>query len=366
MVTDAMIVAGGQGTRLRPLTNTTSKPLIEFCGRPFLEGVMDRLAAAGITRLWLIVGADTEPFERILAGPAAHLGMTIHCVPEPEPLDTAGGVRSVADQVDGAFLVLNGDVLTDVDFRAVIDTHERAAADATIVLTRVDDTSTFGVCVRDGTRITDFVEKPEPGTLPGQDTINAGTYVLTPGVMQAHDDGRLSFERQVFPELLASGGHIEGVVWDGVWADLGTPDRYREGTRLALEGALDWPPVTDVPQRSDAVRVHPSAQVADDADLHGPVLICEDAVVESGATVGPYTVVGIGARVHRGARLQHTVLFKQAVIGVDVTTTGLLAGVGSHVETGVTIGDDVVIGDGIRLEQGESVPSGSRVPDPAG
>jgi NDP-sugar pyrophosphorylase family protein len=230
----------------------------------------------------------------------------------------------------------------------------------------VDDTSTFGVCVRDGTRITDFVEKPEPGTLPGQDTINAGTYVLTPGVMQAHDDGRLSFERQVFPELLASGGHIEGVVWDGVWADLGTPDRYREGTRLALEGALDWPPVTDVPQRSDAVRVHPSAQVADDADLHGPVLICEDAVVESGATVGPYTVVGIGARVHRGARLQHTVLFKQAVIGVDVTTTGLLAGVGSHVETGVTIGDDVVIGDGIRLEQGESVPSGSRVPDPAG
>lgn len=365
MVTDAMIVAGGQGTRLRPLTDATYKPLIEFCGRPFLEGVMDRLAAAGISRLWLIVGADTEPFERILAGPAAHLGMTLRCVPEPEPLDTAGGVRSVADQVDGAFLVLNGDVLTDVDFRGAIDAHALARADATIVLTRVDDTSSFGVCVRDGTRITDFVEKPAPGTLPGQDTINAGTYVLTPSILEVHDTGRLSFERQVFPELLAGGGHIEGFVWDGVWADLGTPDRYREGTRLALEGALDWPPVTDVPQRSANIRVHPSAHVAADAVLHEPVLVCEAAVVESGATVGPYTVVGIGAKVHRGARLQHAVLFKEAVIGADVTAKGLLAGVGSHVESGVTIGDDVVMGDGIRLERGGSIASGSRVPDPA-
>lgn len=100
-----------------------------------------------------------------------------------------------------------------------------------------------------------------------------------------------------------------------MWADLGTPDRYREGTRLALEGALDWPPVTDVPQRSAGVRVHPSAQVAADAVLEGPVLVCEDAVVGAGATVGPYTVVGIGAQVHAGACLHHAVLFKDAVFG---------------------------------------------------
>lgn len=364
MVTDAMIVAGGQGTRLRPLTDTTYKPLIEFCGRPFLEGVMDRLAAAGITRAWLVVGPDTEPFERALQSPADALGMQLRCVPESEPLDTAGGVRSVADQVDGAFLVLNGDVLTDVDFTAVIETHRQAGADATIVLTRVEDTSTFGVCVRDGTRITDFVEKPAPGTLPDQDTVNAGTYVLTPQVFDGYEPGRLSFERQVFPDLLARGGHIEGFVWDGVWADLGTPDRYREGIRLALDGALDWPPVTEVPERGPGVRVHRDARVAEDATLNAPVLVCEGADVGAAATVGPYSVVGIGAEVHAGARLHHAVLFKDAVFGADVTVTGLLAGVGSHVEAGALVGNDVVIGDAIRLTRGQSIPPGAKVPDP--
>jgi NDP-sugar pyrophosphorylase family protein len=366
VISDAMIVAGGQGTRLRPLTDTTYKPLIEFCGRPFLEGVMDRLAAAGITRLWLVVGEDTEPFERALQGPAESLGMKLRCVPEPEPLDTAGGVHSVADEVDGAFLVLNGDVLTDVDFRAVIAAHTGGDADATIVLTRVDDTSTFGVCVRDGSRITAFVEKPESGTLPGQDTINAGTYVLTPSVFDPYGPGRLSFERQVFPDLLARGGHIEGFVWDGVWADLGTPDRYREGTRLALDGALDWPPVTDVPERAPGIRVHPTADVAADATLQAPVLVCEQSVVGPGAVVGPYSVIGIGAQVHAGARLHHAVLFKDAVFGADVRATGLLAGVGSHIEPGATLGDDVVIGDAVRLQRGASTPPGARVPDPAG
>lgn len=366
MISDAMIVAGGQGTRLRPLTDTTYKPLIEFCGRPFLEGVMDRLAAAGITRLWLVVGADTEPFERALSGPAADLGMQLRCVPEPEPLDTAGGVRSVADEVDGDFLVLNGDVLTDVDFRAVIDAHARSGADATIVLTRVEDTSTFGVCVRDGSRITAFVEKPAPGTLPGQDTINAGTYVLSPAVFDPYEPGRLSFERQVFPDLLARGGHIEGFVWEGVWADLGTPDRYREGTRLALDGALDWPPVTGVPERDPGIRIHPAADVAADATFRAPVLVCEQAVIGPGAVVGPYSVVGIGAQVHTGARLHHAVLFKDAVFGADVTATGLLAGVGSHVEAGATLGDDVVIGDAVRLQRGPATPPGARVPDPEG
>jgi mannose-1-phosphate guanylyltransferase len=364
VVTDAMIVAGGQGTRLRPLTDTTYKPLIEFCGRPFLEGVMDRLATAGITRVWLVVGADTEPFERALQEPAAALGMQLVCVPEPEPLDTAGGVRSVADQVDGAFLVLNGDVLTDVDFTAVVTAHQRSGAEATIVLTRVEDTSTFGVCVREGTRVVEFVEKPPPGTLAGQDAVNAGTYVLTPEVFDGYGPGRLSFERQVFPDLLARGGHIEGFVWEGVWADLGTPDRYREGIRLALDGALDWPPVTEVPERSPGVRVHPDADVADDATLAAPVLVCEGAVVGAGATVGPYSVVGVGAEVHAGASLHHAVLFKDAVFGADVTATGLLAGVGSHVEAGAEMGDDVVIGDAIRLTKGQSVPTGAKVPDP--
>lgn len=364
MVTDAMIVAGGKGTRLRPLTLDTPKPLLEFCGAPFLEGVMHRVADAGVTRLWLVVGQDTEVFETALAAPAAELGLELRCVPEPEPLDTAGGVRSVADQVAGAFLVLNGDVLTDVDLRAVVDAHERAGAEATLVLTRVEDTSTFGVCVREGTRITSFVEKPPPGTLPGQDAINAGTYVLEPSVFDGHAPGRLSFERQVFPALLERGGHVEGVVWDGVWADLGTPERYRDGTRSALDGALSWPSVTDVPDRGDGVRVAADAVVAPDARLDGPVLVCAGATIGAGAQVGPHTVVGAGATVDAGATVTGSVLFAGATVGAEVAVDGLLAGVGSQVSAGATVGRDAVIGDRIVIGADDVVADEGRVPAP--
>jgi mannose-1-phosphate guanylyltransferase len=370
-VTDAMIVAGGRGTRLQPLTFTTPKPLVPFCGAPFLAGVIARLAGAGIQRVFLVVGADTEPFEVLRADAAAH-GVTIELVPEPEPLDTAGGVRSALDRVDGAFLVLNGDVLTDVDLPAVIAAHEQVGADATIVLTRVDDTSSFGVCVREdwesdgeaGTRIVEFVEKPPPGTLPGQDAVNAGTYVLEPDALAAFAEGRLSFERAVFPGILERGGHIEGFVWEGVWADLGTPDRYRVGTHLALSGACRWPTVDAVADRGDGVRVHEDAEVADDVTFEGPVLVQPGAVIEPGATVGPGTVVGRDVHVARGAVVSRTVLFDRARIGTDVKADGLLAGFRARVETGASLGRDVVLGDGHRVTASDEVPDDARLPAP--
>ncbi|MEX2486650.1 MAG: NDP-sugar synthase, partial [Nitriliruptoraceae bacterium] len=239
-VRDAMIVAGGAGTRLHPLTATTPKPLLPFCNAPFLQGVIERLATQGIERVVLVVGADITPF-RSLTDRAATQGVTVTCVAEPEPLDTAGGVREALDLVGDTFLVLNGDVLTDLDVRTAVDAHVRSRADATIVLTRVEDTSTFGVCVRDGTRIVDFVEKPAPGTLPGQDTVNAGTYVLERRALETFPRGSLSFERTVFPTLVSGGAHVEGFVSSAVWTDLGTPERLRDGHRRVLDGELDWP-----------------------------------------------------------------------------------------------------------------------------
>lgn len=370
-VTDAMIVAGGRGTRLQPLTFTTPKPLLPFCGAPFLSGVIGRLAAAGIERVFLVVGDDTTPFEALKEDGAA-LGVEVEAVPEPEPLDTAGGVRSALDRVDGAFLVLNGDILTDVDLTAVIAAHERASADATLVLTRVDDTSSFGVCVREpwsgdgdrGTRIVEFVEKPEPGSLPGQDAVNAGTYVLEPSALARFPEGRLSFERAVFPGILEDGGHIEGVVWDGVWADLGTPDRYRVGTHLALSGACRWPMVEAIADRGDGVRVADGATVATDADLQGPVLVLPGAVVGAGATIGPNTVVGRGARVGVGGTASRSVLFADVALGDGVTADGLLAGFGAVVEEGASLGHDVVLGDGEVVRSGEHVRDDERRPRP--
>ena len=369
-VTDAMIVAGGRGTRLQPLTYTTPKPLLPFCGAPFLSGVIARLAGAGIHRVFLVVGADTAPFESLRDDAHRH-GVELEAVPEPEALDTAGGVRSALDRVAGPFLVLNGDILTDVDLPGVIAAHERANADATLVLTRVDDTSSFGVCVREpwqdgdrsGTRIVEFVEKPEPGTLPGQDAVNAGTYVLDPAALAAFPEGRLSFERTVFPGILAEGGHIEGVVWDGVWADLGTPDRYRVGTHLALSGACQWPTVQEVTDRGGGVRIAPGASVADGVDLRGPVLIEPGAVVEAGATVGPTTALGRDSHVGEGAVVSRSVLFDGAAVGAGVSADGLLAGFRARVEPGARLGRDVVLGDDEVVAAGDEVPDDARVPE---
>lgn len=372
-VTDAMIVAGGRGTRLQPLTYTTPKPLLPFCGAPFLGGVIARLAGSGIRRVFLVVGADTVPFED-LRDDAAARGVELVMVPEPRPLDTAGGVRSALDQVDGAFLVLNGDILTDVDVPAVVAAHERAEADATVVLTRVDDTSSFGVCVlerwaadgSEGTRITDFVEKPAPGSLPGQDTVNAGTYVLEPTALAAFPEGPLSFERTVFPGILEQGGRIEGFVWEGVWADLGTPDRYRVGTHLALSGTCRWPAVEEVPGDGEGVRVADRAVVDPDAVLRGPVLVQADARIGARAVVGPGTVVGGGAHVDPDSTAVRSVLFDRASLGAGVVADGLLAGFGAHVEAGAVLGRDVVLGDEEHVVGDERLHDDERRPPAEG
>lgn len=366
--TDALIVAGGRGTRLQPLTYDTPKPLLDFCGEPFLVGVLRRLADAGVARVLLVVGADTEPFDA-LGATARSLGITLESVPEPTPLDTAGGVRSVLDRLDGPFLVLNGDILTDIDFAGLARAHHTAGADATIALTRVEDTASFGVAVREGSRITRFVEKPPPGTLPGQDAINAGTYLLEPHVLAAHDAGKLSFERDVFPALIERGGHLEGFVWDGVWADLGTPDRYREGHRLALDGELDWPSIRRVAVPAggpEGVRIAEGASVADDATIHAPVLVLDGSQVGPGATVGPHTVLGRGCRVEAGAHLPRAVLHDGVLIGREVHAESLIAGRGARLESGCTVGASVVVGPDELVAAGDTLADEERVPPAEG
>lgn len=362
-IRDALIVAGGRGTRLQPLTRGLPKPLIPFCGAPFLEGVIRRVAAAGITHVHLIVGADTAPFES-LRPLAQELGIVLTNVPEPEPLDTAGGVRAVAEGFDGPVAVLNGDILTDVDYAEVFARHRDTGADATIVLTEVDDTSSYGVAVRDGTEITRFVEKPEPGTLPGQNAVNAGTYVIEPEVVLAHPEGRLSFERDVFPGLLERGGRLEGYVWDGAWQDLGTPQRYLEGHRAALSGELRWPSLEDVAAGQDGIRISPGADVHGRAVVEGPVLVLAGTVVAAGATVGPSTVLGRDVGIAPGATVEGSVLHDGVRIGTDVVATGLIAASDARVEPGAKLGRGVVLGAGTVLGPGEELQDGERRPRP--
>jgi mannose-1-phosphate guanylyltransferase len=361
-VRDAMIVAGGAGTRLWPLTAATPKPMLPFCGEPFLAGVIERLAAAGIDRVLLVVGADTAPFEPLRAAATA-AGVEVRSVPEPTPLDTAGGVRAALDQVRGTFLVCNGDILTDLDVMVPIAAHRAAGAVATLTLTRVEDTSAYGVCVLEGSRITGFVEKPAPGTLPGQDAVNAGTYVLEPEALARFPLGRLSFERTVFPGLVASGDHVEGVVDDGVWEDLGTPERYLGGHRLALHGELTWPSLAALPATDGGVRVDQTAQVDATATLAGPIQVCAEARIGPGAIIGPDTVLGPGTEVAAGARVAGSVLSASTRVGDDADVRGLLTGVGAVIERGVRVRGPAIVGDGgtapahTRLGSGDTLPT---------
>ncbi|CAN5742577.1 NDP-sugar synthase [soil metagenome] len=322
----ALILAGGKGTRLRPLTDLTPKPLVPFMGEPFAVGQLRRLAAAGVTDVTVLVGADAAPFAPLIdAGKAIGLGVDV--ATEDAPLDTAGAARrALSGQRGGPVLVCNGDVLTDLDYAAVVRAHREADAAVTLTLTRVADTSAFGVVVCDpGGRVRRFVEKPPPGTLP-DDTVNAGTYVLAPGVFDAFaGDGPLSFEREVFPQLLAAGATVIGVTSDAHWADLGTPERYLAGHRAVLDGRCDWPVAADLETVEATVRVSSGARVADDAQL------------------GPHVVVGDGAEVGSRAGLTDTVLHGRARVGAGARLSGVIVGPDATVADGADLADTVVV-----------------------
>jgi mannose-1-phosphate guanylyltransferase len=369
----AMIVAGGRGTRLLPFTSVTPKPMLPFCGAPFLAGVGRRLAAQGVRRILLVVGADPAPFEPLVSLMRPH-GVEVTMVPEPTPLDTAGGVRLASLDVDDTFYVLNGDILTDLDLAALVAHHRREQAEATIALTRVEDTSAFGVCVRDEGRIVDFVEKPAPGTLPGQDCINAGTYLLEPGILAAFPEGPLSFERTVFPQLLARGAVIAGLVAGGVWSDLGTPERLLDAQRSLLDGVMAWPPLDDLgagPHRASAdapagVRIAADVELDATAVLVPPVVIGAGTTIAAGARVGPHTVLAEHVRIDAAAQISGSLVAAGARIGAGAVLTDALVGERARIGVDGRLEQLSVVGPDVELAAGAVLPSAQRLPDPAG
>ena len=322
----AVILAGGKGTRLRPLTDTRPKPLLPFAGDPFAMGLLRRLVAVGCQTATFLVGQDETPFAP-LRSLGRGLGIPVEIVTEPEPLDTAGAARDVLrNRDDGPFLVCNGDILTDLDYGELVQLHQQRSAVATLALTRVEETSTFGVVETSDGVVQRFIEKPPPGTVDA-DTINAGTYVLSPAAFDGVPDlGPLSFERVVFPGLVAAGATVLGVASDAFWMDLGTPERYLAGQRAVLTGQCDWP-------------------LGDAFEQTGSTLVHRDAEVDPAAVLGDCVVVGPGASIGAGADLADSAIFERAVIGNDATVRNAIVGEYATVAAGAAVDGPVAPGD---------------------
>jgi mannose-1-phosphate guanylyltransferase len=325
----AIVLVGGEGRRLRPLTESTPKPALTLVDRPFLAYMIEWLAGHGVTEVVLACGFLPDVLQAALAGEEERAGVRIRYAVESEPLGTAGAIRfaadSLGDDLDDCFLSLNGDVLTDLDLSALLRVHAERSARATIALHPVDDSSAFGL-VQSGPEgeVLEFLEKTGERR-PGE--INAGMYVLERSVLDLIPNGEnVSIEREVFPRLVGDGLH--GLLLDGYWVDIGTPERYLQAS---------W----DILEQRVATRVKPT----------GPsVLIDSGAEVDEGATVGPRAVVGPGCRVAPGAEVLESVLLDGCAVGESARIAGSILGPGAEVAAGAELSGAVIAAD-------ERVPS---------
>jgi mannose-1-phosphate guanylyltransferase len=329
----AVVLVGGFGTRLRPLTYSVPKPMLTVGHVTIIERLVANLVRGGVTDVTLALGFKPEPFlEAFPDGTCA--GATLQYAVEPEPLDTAGAIRFAADAtgIDDTFVVANGDVLTDLDIAALVRFHRERGAEASLHLIAVEDPSAFGVvAVDERGRIDRFVEKPAPGTAPSN-LINAGTYVLEPSVLGRIPAGhKVSIERSTFPEIVAEGA-IFGMATDDYWIDTGKPDLY-------LAANLDL--VTGRRPRHRCEPIAPGADVHPDAHV-------VDSVVDAGAIV------------HAGARVERSVILKGAIVEQGAVVIDSVAM--GHVRSGASVHDSV-IGAGAVVDAAEELRSVRR-PDP--
>jgi mannose-1-phosphate guanylyltransferase len=333
------VLVGGFGTRLRPLTLTNPKQMLPVAGRPMIEDVLEHLQRHGVDEVVLSLGYKPDAFLEAYPD-AVCAGVRLVYAVEPEPLDTAGAIAFAAREagIDERFVVVNGDVLTDLDLTALVEFHERSGAEGTIALTKVDDPSQFGVVPTDADgRVLAFVEKPPRDEAP-TDLINAGFYVLEPSFLARVPAGRkVNIERETFPAMVAEGS-LFARADPAYWLDVGTPERL-------LQASLDV-----------LARVRAAAPV-------DGALVCVGAVVEGGATV-VRSVIGAGARVAAGAVVEDSVLLPGVVVEAGATVRGSIVGAGAVVTAGSAVLDLTVLGDDVRTTPGETL-TGARVPEPA-
>jgi len=355
----AVIMAGGEGTRLRPLTSNAPKPMLTLANKPMMEHIVDLLRGHGFDDIVVTVAFMADHI-RTYFGDGAEFGVRMVYATEEQPLGTAGSVRNAMDQLDERFLVISGDVLTDIDLSKIVNFHEEHDALATIGLVAVEKPLEFGIVItRDDGTIERFLEKPTWGQV-FSDTINTGIFVLEPEIFDFIDPGRpVDFSSEVFPALLDRERPLYGAVAEGYWEDVGTLEAYVSAHWDVLDGKVQ----VSVPgfELGDGVWLGEGAELHPDARVEGSAVIGPGCRVDSGARIGHYTVLGSNVRVRRDVDLERAVVLDNAYLGEGVRLRGAVVGRASDLRRGARCDDGSVIGDECFIGENAVIGTGVKV-----
>ena len=352
----ALILAGGEGTRLRPLTSTIPKPVVPLAGRPFISYMIEWLRGHGVDDVILGCGFMAEGVRAVL-GDGGELGVRLRYLEEPRPLGTGGALKFAEELLDERFLMLNGDVLTDIDLSAQLAQHDRTGARATLALISVEDPSAYGLVRRaEDLSVTEFVEKPGP-ELREIALVNAGAYVLEREILEAMAPAgtNISIERDVFPTLVGHG--LFGYEAAGYWLDIGTPARYLQATYDILEGNVS----TEVGRRLEQSRLVSVDGGTVDGRVVAPVLVGPECTLGAGSVVGDRSVLGRGVSVGEGAHVECSVVLDGARVGGGSIVRGSIVGRDVEIGDRCRVEGGVVLGAGVKLGAGNALAAGARI-----
>lgn len=367
----AVLMAGGQGTRLRPLTSNLPKPMVPILNKPVMEHIIELLKAHSIEETVVTLQFMPQVIRNYFGDGADH-DIAINYSVEEVPLGTAGSVKNAAAKLDDTFLVISGDALTDIDLGAVVKHHRETGAMATITLKRVENPLEFGIVIvdEDG-KVERFLEKPSWGEV-FSDTINTGIYVLEPEIFDyIPKNQEVDFSKDVFPRLLEDGKPMFGYIADGYWKDIGNLEEYVKAHQDILDGKVKIEP-PGIKMASD-IWIGEGVDISPDAELTGPIVLGDYVKVEAGAQVGEYSVLDDGVVVKSGASCVRTVVGKNSYIGPNTMVRSWVVGrncdVKSNVQlaVGSIIGDDCLLGDNsfvnynVRIYPFKTIESGSAV-----
>jgi mannose-1-phosphate guanylyltransferase/phosphomannomutase len=364
-------MAGGEGTRLRPLTSNQPKPMVPIVGKPCMEHILELLRVHGFEDVVVTVAFLPQAI-RSYFGSGETLGLNVEYSVEESPLGTAGSVRLASERLDETFLVISGDALCDIDLGAIVRFHKEKGAAVTIGLKSVENPLEFGIVVTDEDgKIERFLEKPSWGQV-FSDTINTGIYVLEPEVLRhIPTDRPYDFSKELFPLLLEMGRPMYGYVCDGYWQDIGNLDQYRQANFDALDEKVRLN-VPGLKIRGD-VWIGEGVEIDDVEGVEGPAFIGNYCTISPESSVGPYSVLGPGTTLRERARISHSVIDASTYIGRSASVEGAIIGRGcdirahARVHEGVAIGDQVMLGDqsvvypGVRIYPYKEVESGAQI-----